>query len=96
MQVTDPPFVQERGPRPVDCVVPPAVGWSSDDVLKWMRLRIAAAGGDTDSVPDEPFRFLRRREVEVKVGLGRSSIYRQIRIGKFPAPVTLGATLRAD
>ena len=36
-------------------------------------------------------RFLRIAEVKHQVGLGRSSIYRKIKCGEFPAPVPLGA-----
>lgn len=35
--------------------------------------------------------ILRRRQVEARVGLGRSSIYDRIRAGTFPAPISLGA-----
>jgi len=34
--------------------------------------------------------LLRRREVEQQVALSRASIYRLIKAGKFPAPVSLG------
>jgi prophage regulatory protein len=34
--------------------------------------------------------FLRRREVERIAGISRASIYRLIKAGKFPAPVSLG------
>jgi predicted DNA-binding transcriptional regulator AlpA len=55
-----------------------------------MRARVAAAGGDPGSVPDEEFHFLRLRELEKKVGLARSSIYRRVAEKTFPAPITLG------
>lgn len=35
-------------------------------------------------------RILRRREVEQRVGLSRSTIYYRIQNGEFPAPVRLG------
>ena len=35
-------------------------------------------------------RLLRRREVEEIVGMGRSSIYRQMDLGSFPRPVMVG------
>ncbi len=35
-------------------------------------------------------KLLRRRDVEAKVGLGRSSIYRQMREGRFPLPLKVG------
>jgi len=34
--------------------------------------------------------LLRRKEVEKIAGISRASIYRLIKIGKFPAPVSLG------
>ena len=36
-------------------------------------------------------RILRRKQVEVRTGLSRSTIYAMIRDGSFPAPVALGA-----
>lgn len=36
-------------------------------------------------------RLLRLSEVKYQVGLGRSAIYEQIKLGKFPAPVNIGA-----
>ena len=36
-------------------------------------------------------RLMRRQEVEVRCGLARSSIYRLMRQGKFPAPLKVGA-----
>ena len=35
-------------------------------------------------------RLLRRGEVESRVGLKRSSIYREMRAGRFPIPVKVG------
>ena len=35
-------------------------------------------------------RLLRRREVEEITGIGRSSIYRLMKKGKFPRPVRIG------
>jgi predicted DNA-binding transcriptional regulator AlpA len=55
-----------------------------------MRDRVVQAGGDPSLVPDEDFRFLRLREVEARVGLRRSSLYRRIAAKEFPAPVLLG------
>ena len=40
--------------------------------------------------PDKPLRLLRLKEVKVRVGLGRSTIYRWISEGNFPQPVRLG------
>ena len=39
--------------------------------------------------PQQPSRLIRRREVENRTGLARSSIYDLIRAGRFPAPVRL-------
>ncbi|OZY59764.1 transcriptional regulator [Pseudomonas lundensis] len=41
--------------------------------------------------PEEP-RFLRLPEVELLVGKKRSTIYRDIAAGKFPAPYDLGSS----
>ena len=35
-------------------------------------------------------RLLRREEVESRVGLKRSSIYREMRAGRFPLPIKVG------
>ncbi|MEN8260866.1 MAG: AlpA family transcriptional regulator [Pseudomonadota bacterium] len=35
--------------------------------------------------------FLRRRQVEARTGLSRSTIYERIKAGTFPSPVSLGA-----
>ena len=40
-------------------------------------------------VPDQ---LLNRKQVEVRVGLRRSAIYRMMRRNEFPAPLKLGAT----
>lgn len=39
----------------------------------------------------KPERILRRDEVEILTGLSRSTIYRHIHAGKFPAPLELGS-----
>ena len=39
----------------------------------------------------EPITILRRRQVEERVGLTRSTIYRRVAAGSFPAPISLGA-----
>jgi prophage regulatory protein len=41
------------------------------------------------SIPHD-LRILRRREVQVRTGLSRSSIYRRAEDGTFPQPVQLG------
>lgn len=35
--------------------------------------------------------ILRRKRVEARTGLSRSSIYERVRAGTFPAPISLGA-----
>ena len=40
--------------------------------------------------PEKPLRLLRLKEVKMRVGLGRSTIYRWISDGRFPKPVRLG------
>ena len=35
-------------------------------------------------------KLLRREEVEARVGLKRSSIYREMRAGRFPLPIKVG------
>ena len=35
-------------------------------------------------------RLLTRREVEQRVGMGRSSVYRAMREGRFPEPLCIG------
>ncbi|GAA5061378.1 transcriptional regulator [Citromicrobium sp. RCC1885] len=39
---------------------------------------------------DRPTRLIRIREVQHRVGLGRSTIYRWMAEGRFPKPVQLG------
>ena len=39
----------------------------------------------------ETLTILRRKQVEARTGLSRSTIYDRIRAGTFPAPVSLGA-----
>ncbi len=38
----------------------------------------------------KPRRFLRLPEVKQQVGIGRTAIYQRIKIGEFPAPISLG------
>jgi len=40
-------------------------------------------------------RLLRRREVEARTGLSRSTIYLWLKQGKFPKPVKIGARVVA-
>ena len=39
----------------------------------------------------EPISILRRRQVELRTGLSRSTIYERIKRGSFPTPISLGA-----
>jgi hypothetical protein len=72
---------------------PRAVGFASPDIVAYQRARIVESGGDPSLVPDEPFfRFLRLPEVVNRIGLSRSSIYRQIAEKPFPAPYVLSAS----
>ena len=48
----------------------------------------------TEQITDEPrrvTRLIRLKEVQHRVGLGRSTIYRWMSEGKFPKPVQLGS-----
>lgn len=42
------------------------------------------------STSEAPLTILRRREVERRTGLSRSTIYERIKAGTFPAPISLG------
>mgnify|MGYP000377034248 CR=1 FL=1 len=41
--------------------------------------------------PQIPHSILRRKQVEARTGLARSTIYQHIRTGVFPKPIKLGA-----
>lgn len=45
--------------------------------------------------PERPSRLIRIKEVQHRVGLGRSTIYRWVDQDKFPKPVQLGGHLVA-
>jgi predicted DNA-binding transcriptional regulator AlpA len=79
---------------PLRAPLPPrAVGWSNVEIIQWQKERLVAAGADPGMIrDDEPFRFLRLPEVEQRSGLRRSSIYRKVQEGSFPAPIVLGGT----
>lgn len=47
------------------------------------------------ATPENSTRLIRRRQVEERTGLGRSSLYAKIARGEFPAPVKLGARASA-
>lgn len=42
------------------------------------------------SSTSQPITILRRRQVEARTGLSRSTIYERIRAGKFPPSISLG------
>jgi len=46
-------------------------------------------GGMTEAIHREPA-ILRRKQVELRTGLARSTIYQYIKDGVFPKPVPLG------
>jgi prophage regulatory protein len=39
--------------------------------------------------------LLRRKQVQERIGLSRSELYRQIALGRFPRPIPLGERIRA-
>jgi prophage regulatory protein len=47
------------------------------------------AGDLIGNVPDGGLRLLRREEVSLKTGLGRSAIYERMQLGTFPKAVVL-------
>jgi predicted DNA-binding transcriptional regulator AlpA len=69
---------------------PRTVAWANIHVLSWMRERLATSGGDPDSIPQEPFAYWRLPEVQRRVGVKHSTIYRWIQAGTFPRPIPLG------
>lgn len=44
----------------------------------------------TIAAPSAPT-IIRRRQVEARTGLARSTIYERVKSGSFPAPISLGA-----
>jgi predicted DNA-binding transcriptional regulator AlpA len=68
---------------------PRMVAWPSTAITAWLRERLQSAGADPASVPDEPFRLLRRDEVLHRCGISSPTLYRRMRRGKFPRPVSL-------
>lgn len=52
-----------------------------------MSAKVIPMPGRASFLPD---RILRRDEVEILTGLSKSSIYRQMHAGKFPAALDLG------
>lgn len=43
------------------------------------------------ALPQTALTILRRKQVEARTGLARSTIYDRIKAGTFPAPISLGA-----
>lgn len=95
MQQVSAAAISSRANKP-KCAPPRAVGWASTAIAQWQRNQLAACGGNPADVPDEPFHFLRLPAVERRSGLTRSTIYRRIEDGTFPAPVVLGGGTAAQ
>ena len=55
---------------------------------RWGDLRKAKKDAEANVGPGP--RILRRRQVEIKTGLSRSSLYLRIAKGSFPRPIPLG------
>jgi predicted DNA-binding transcriptional regulator AlpA len=68
-----------------------ASAWTSTQLAAWARAQLIAQGLDGSEVPNEPFRFIRLKEVVKRTGLSRATIYRRVADGKFPKPVSLNA-----
>ena len=51
---------------------------------------MAELAGQSASKPERIIRLIRLRDVQHRVGLGRSTIYRWMAEGRFPKPVHLG------
>jgi Prophage CP4-57 regulatory protein (AlpA) len=66
-----------------------AVAIPSPAVVKWMKDRVQAAGGDPAIVPDMEFCLLRPRRVRELTGLSLSTYYRLINDGVFPKPIRI-------
>jgi predicted DNA-binding transcriptional regulator AlpA len=69
---------------------PQAVAWTSASLIEWQRRCVEQSGRDPATVPNEPFRFVRLPEVLSRTGLSRSTVYRRIQEGSFPAPLVIG------
>jgi predicted DNA-binding transcriptional regulator AlpA len=70
-----------------------AVAWANAQVIDWMRAQLAASGGDPATIADEPFAYWRLPEVERRVGVAKSTLYRWVSCGQFPTPIRLGGAL---
>lgn len=72
-----------------------AVAWRSDDVNRYLRRILGAAGQDPSAVVDGPFRLLRLAEVLQIVGLSERSLYRRISLGEFPRGIPIDSAASA-
>ena len=63
--------------------------WVIAMALEWEGV-MADADLDVAPEPKRVTRLIRLKEVQHRVGLGRSTIYRWMAEGKFPKPVQLG------
>jgi predicted DNA-binding transcriptional regulator AlpA len=69
---------------------PRAVAIPSPAITGWMRSRVAAAGGDPQSVPDiVPYQFLRPARVAEICGVSLATVYRMIEDGTLPKPIAV-------
>jgi predicted DNA-binding transcriptional regulator AlpA len=73
-----------------------AVAWPSTAVIRWMRERVTAAGGDPSEISDEPIAMWRLPEEERRTGYSRPTLYRMAAEGQFPRPVDLLGDLRTS
>jgi len=72
--------------------IPRAVGWPNTTIIEWMRKRAIESGLDASKIKDEPIAIWRPKTVIERTGLGRTSIWRGVRDGQFPAPMVLRTT----
>lgn len=63
--------------------------WAIAMALEWEGV-MADADLDVTPEPKRVTRLIRLKEVQHRVGLGRSTIYRWMAEGRFPKPVQLG------
>lgn len=66
-----------------------AVAWASAAVIRWMRDRVIASGGNPSDIPNEPASLWRADIVSQRTGLSRASLYRMAAAGEFPRPIRL-------
>lgn len=73
-----------------------AVGWPSPIVEEWDRRQFTLNGLDPALVPTEPFHIKRVPAVKERYGWSTATLYRRIKDGSFPKPISLGAPPRHD